>query len=153
VAVILSFVSAFLLVLVPLPDGANIYRPDWVVLVLIYWCLEMPDRVGPGVGWFVGLMADITQAHLLGLNALGMTVVGYLANRFQYRLRMFPWWQQAVSVFFLLLLYRALVGWIWGFVSPAYLGFGYWMPCVTGMLVWPLLFVILRSTRKASKAR
>jgi len=151
VAVILSFVVAILLALVPLPDGANMYRPDWVVLVLIYWCLQLPDRVGPGAGWFVGLMVDITQAQLLGLNALGMAVVGYLANRFQHRLRMYPWWQQAVSVFFLLLLYRALVGWIRGFVSPAYLGFDYWVPVLIGMLVWPLLSVILRSTRKTSR--
>ena len=43
-AVILSFVIAFLLTLVPVPEWVTMYRPDWVVLVLIYWCLEIPDR-------------------------------------------------------------------------------------------------------------
>ena len=65
-AVILSFLTAFVLTLLPLPDWANAYRPDWVALVLIYWCLDLPHRIGPGVGWVAGLMLDITQASLLG---------------------------------------------------------------------------------------
>jgi len=152
-AVILSFVIAFLLTLVPVPEWATMYSPDWVALVLIYWCLEIPDRIGLGVGWIIGLMVDIIQANLLGLNALGMTLVGYLANRFQYRLHMFPWWQQAISVFFILVLYRALVGWLRGFVSPVDLSYGYWVPCLTGMVVWPLIVIILRDVRRTSKAR
>ena len=59
--IVLSFVAAFLLVLLPLPGWATMYRPDWVVLVLIYWCLVEPERVGPVAGWVVGLAVDITQ--------------------------------------------------------------------------------------------
>lgn len=151
--IVLSFLVAFLLMLLPLPEWADMYRPDWVVLVLLYWCLEIPDRVGAGVGWVVGLLVDITQAQLLGVNALGLALVGYIANRFHLRLRMFPWWQQALSVLVVLLLYRALVGWIRGFVTPLYLDFGYWMPCLVGMLVWPWLFVVLRDVRRAYKVR
>ena len=151
--IVLSFLMAFLLVMVPLPDWANMYRPDWVVLVLIYWCLDLPDRIGAGAGWIVGLLLDVTQANLLGVNALGVALVGYMANRFHLRLRMFPWWQQAISIFVLLLVYRALVGWIRGFVSPVYLDYGYWVPCITGMLVWPWLFVIMRDARRFARIR
>jgi rod shape-determining protein MreD len=143
--------AAFLLVLLPLPDWATTYRPDWVVLVVIFWCLELPDRIGPVAGWMVGLVVDITQANLLGLNALGMSLVGYLANRFYFRLRMFPWWQQAVSVLFMLLLYRALVGWIRGFFTTADLGIAYWVPCFTGMLAWPLLYLVLKDLCRVRK--
>lgn len=143
--IILSFMAAFLLVLLPLPDWATMYRPDWVVLVLIYWCLVEPDRVGPVSGWIVGLLLDITQANLLGLNALGMSLIGYLANRFHYRLQMFPWLQQSISVLLMLILYRALVGWIRGFFSESSLDYSYWVPCLIGMLVWPLLYTLLRT--------
>lgn len=148
-----SFLISFLLVLVPLPEWASMYRPDWVVLVLIYWCLEIPDRVGPVAGWIVGLLVDVTQTSLLGLNALGMALVGYITNRFHYRLRMFPWWQQAVSVFFILLLYRALVGWIKGFIAPTFLDYTYWVPSLIGMIIWPWLFIILSDASRASKVR
>lgn len=151
--ILLSFMTAFLLMLLPLPEWATVSRPDWVVLVLIYWCLAAPDRIGPVAGWMVGLLVDITQANLLGLNALGMSLIGYLANRFYYRLRMFPWLQQAISVLFMLLLYRALVGWIRGFFSESSLGYTYWLPCLTGMLVWPLLCIILREWCRVPKAR
>lgn len=151
--IVLSFMAAFLLVLLPLPGWATTYRPDWAVLVLIYWCLAMPDRIGPVAGWMVGLLVDITQANLLGLNALGMSLIGYLANRFHYRLRMFPWLQQAVSVLLMLLLYRALVGWIRGFFSTSNLDYTYWVPCLVGMLVWPFLHVILQELCRVPKAR
>lgn len=149
--IILSFMAAFLLVLLPLPGWSTMYRPDWVVLVLIYWCLAMPDRIGPVAGWIVGLLVDITQANLLGLNALGMSLVGYLANRFHNRLRMFPWLQQAVAVLIMLLLYRALVGWILGFIGTSNLDYSYWVPCLIGMLAWPWLYLILRELCRVPK--
>ena len=149
--IVTSFMAAFLLALVPLPEWAMMYRPDWVVLVLIYWCLEIPERVGPVVGWFVGLLVDVSQANLLGLNALGMALVGYVTNRFHLRLGMFPWWQQAVSVLLILILYRALVGWIKGFVVPIHLGYPYWVPCLIGMIIWPWLSVILRDAFRVAR--
>lgn len=152
-ALLLSFIVALLLNLVPLPDWAAMYRPDWVVLVLIYWCIELPDKVGAGVGFAAGLLVDITQANLLGLNALGMTVVGYVSTRFHLRMRMFPWWQQAAFVFVMLLIYRAVVGWIRGLIAPGYLDFYYWIPCLIGMLIWPWLFVVLRDVLRVSKRR
>lgn len=149
----ISFIVAFVLMLLPLPNWATIYRPDWVALVLIYWALAVPDRVGAGVGWVVGLMIDVVNANLLGLHALGLALVGYLTNRFHLRTRMFPWWQQAVAVLVLLVIYRGTVGWLRGLSGPMQLDSGYWMPCLAGMFVWPWLFVILRDVRRAARVR
>ena len=149
--IVVSFAISFVLILIPLPEWAAMYWPDWVVLVLIYWCLAIPDRVGPVAGWVVGLLVDVTQATLLGLNALGMALVGYIVSRFQNRLRMFPWWQQALSVFVILLLYRALVGWIKGFIAPVYIDYTYWIPSLIGMIIWPWLFIVLRDASRATK--
>ena len=44
--IVLTFVIALLLTVIPLPDWARYLRPDWVGLVLIYWCMALPDRVG-----------------------------------------------------------------------------------------------------------
>ena len=71
----LSFLVAFLLAGVPLPDSLDRFRPDWVAMVLIYWGMALPHRVGIGVGWLVGLLLDVGRGALLGqlAQALGAT--------------------------------------------------------------------------------
>ena len=54
-----TFAAALALTVVPLPDSLVWFRPYWVALVLIYWCIETPDQVGMGVGFSMGLLLDI----------------------------------------------------------------------------------------------
>ena len=151
--ILISFVVAFVLVVVPMPGWVTPYRPDWIAMVLIYWALAVPHRVGSGVGWMVGLMEDVVHANVLGVHALGMALLGYITNRFHLRLRMFPWWQQALAVLVLLLLYRAVVGWLRALLQPMQLDLEYWLPCLAGMVAWPWLFVILRDLRRSTRMR
>jgi len=148
-----SFAVAFMLTLVPLPSWVTPYRPDWIALVLIYWALALPHRVGPGVGWFTGLLVDVMQAELLGVNALGLATVAFVTNRFHLRVRMFPWWQQTLYVFGLLLLNRGIIGWLRSLITNVHLDVGYWIPCLVAMIVWPWLFVVLRDLRRKAKVR
>ncbi|HUM92196.1 MAG TPA: rod shape-determining protein MreD, partial [Candidatus Competibacter sp.] len=64
--IVLSFLIAFLLGGVPLPDSLERFRPDWVAMVLIYWNMALPHRVGIGIGWLVGLLMDVGRGGLLG---------------------------------------------------------------------------------------
>ena len=43
----------------PLPGWLDPFRPEWVALVLIYWCMAVPNRVGVGVAWIVGLLQEV----------------------------------------------------------------------------------------------
>ena len=147
-AIVLSLLVALTLTLLPLPEWAAPYRPDWVALVLIYWCLALPDRVGVGIGWMLGLLLDVLSGTLLGQHALGMTVIAYLAVKLHQRVRLFPTWQQALTVMLLLLLNQLLVLWVNGIIGrPAHSGL-YWAPSLTGMLLWPWLFAVLRGMRR-----
>lgn len=142
-----SFALALVLTALPLPEWAAAWRPAWVACVLIYWCMALPERVGLFAGWFCGLLLDVQQGTLLGLNALGLVLVAYLAIRFHQRMRLFPLARQVVQVGVYLLLYEAVV--LLGNLAlglPAG-GWRYWMPAVTSMLIWPWLFIILRDLR------
>ena len=68
--ILLTFVIALLLTVIPLPDWARYLRPDWVGLVLIYWCMALPERVGVTTGWFMGLLVDLLTGTVLGQHAL-----------------------------------------------------------------------------------
>lgn len=143
-----TFAVAVILAIMPFPNWAEPFRPDWVGMVLIYWCLAIPERVSVGTGWLLGFLQDILYGSLLGSNALAKTLVAFLAVRLHLQLRMFPRWQQAVSVFGLLITNQLLVLWIRGAIGQAPETFSYWTPCIVGALLWPWLFVILRDLRR-----
>lgn len=143
-----TFVAAILLSIMPGPDWAEPFRPDWVGLVLIYWCMAAPHRVGVGTGWTLGLVMDVLYGAILGSNAIAKTLVAYITVRLHLQLRMFPRWQQAVAVLVLLAANQLLVLWIRGVVGKAPETVSYWTPSIVGMVIWPWLFVILRDVRR-----
>jgi rod shape-determining protein MreD len=110
--------------------------------------MAAPERVNVGTGFVLGLILDALYGSLLGLHALGKSLVAFLTIKLHLKLRMFPRWQQAVAICVLLLLNQLLVLWIRGMIGKAPASFSYWTPSIVGMVVWPWLFVILRDVRR-----
>lgn len=144
----LSFLAAFLLGSVPLPGWLERFRPDWVAMVLIYWNIAVPHRVGIGIGWLVGLSLDMGRGALLGQHALAFAAVAYLTCQTYRRIRVAPPWQQAFSILVFLLIEQVLVFWISGVIGYPPRDWWYLAPAVGGMVCWPLLFVVLRDVRR-----
>ena len=147
-AIILSFVVAFMLTAMPVPEWAANWRPDWVAMVLIYWCMALPDRVGIGIAWVLGLLLDVQQGTILGQHALGLSLIAYLTLISHQRLRVFPLMQQAMIVCVYLLLFQLLILWIRGLIGVPPEHWTFWMPAFTSMLLWPWLFIVLRDIRR-----
>lgn len=149
----LTFLIALLLTIMPLPDWMRYYRPDWVGLVLIYWCLALPERVGVSTGWITGLLVDLLTGTLLGQHAMALTIVAYLTLKFHQRVRLFPVWQQAMTILVLLVLHQLLVLWVSRFIGRTGPPWYYWAPAVTGMFAWPFIYVALRAIRRSFKVK
>jgi rod shape-determining protein MreD len=143
-----SFVVALLLTAIPLPAGVQPFVPEWAALVLIYWCLALPARIGVGAGWLVGLLLDVLKGTLLGQHALGLTVIAFLVVQAHQRLRVHPRWQQSLTVMFLLGVNQLLVLWIYGMMGRPPTEWLHWAPAVTGGLLWPTTFALLRGMRR-----
>lgn len=146
--IMLSFIVALMLTAMPLPDWALSWRPGWVAMVLIYWCMALPERVGIGIAWMLGLLLDVQQGTVLGQHALGLSVLAYITLQSHRRIRVFPLQQQAMLVCFYLLLLELLTLWIQGFMDPLPQPWTFWMPAVTSMVLWPWTFIILRDIRR-----
>ena len=142
-----SFVIAFMLTAMPLPEWAVNWRPAWVAMALIYWCMALPDRIGIGIAWMLGLLLDVQQGTVLGQNALGLSVIAYITLKSYQRLRVFPLTQQAMMVCLYVLLLQLLTIWIKGAMGLAAQE-GFWIPGFTSMLLWPWIFIILRDIRR-----
>ena len=151
--IVLSFIVALALHMLALPDWAEPLRPDWLVLVLVYWCIAIPERVGVIIGWLAGLLLDVANGALLGQNALILAIVAYLALRLHQRIRVFPLWQQSVSVMLLVALHLMLALWIKGILGQSIETLAYWLSALSSLLAWPLVYFILRHLRREYRVR
>lgn len=143
-----SFLLAFLAASLPPPGWVGRFWPDWVAMVLIYWSLALPHRIGIGAGWLLGLLVDLGRGALLGQHALAFAILAYLTVQTHRRIRVFSPWRQALSVLVFLLIEQFLVFWISGVIGYPPRDAWYLAPAVGGMIGWPLLFVILRDVRQ-----
>jgi len=146
--ILATFLVALVLTILPWPVWTEQFRPDWVGLVLIYWCMALPGRVGVGTGWSAGLILDVLYGSTLGENALAKSLIAFLTTRFHLQLRMYPRWQQAAVVLLLVAANNLLVLWIKHLAGQAPATWSYLTPSIVSMLIWPWLFVILRDIRR-----
>ena len=144
----LSFAVALMLTMLPLPDWAAYWRPEWATLVLIYWCMALPDRVGVAIGWVVGLFLDVIHGAVLGQYALTLALIAYFTLNLHQRLRIYPLMQQSLVVLVLVLMQQLLITWIRGFLGHPPGSLAYWLPSLTSMLLWAWIFIVLRDVRR-----
>lgn len=144
----LSFAAALLLNFLPWPDIALV--PDFVALVLAFWCVRQPRLVGLGVAWLLGLLTDAGNGVLLGQHALAYSLLAFSAIALSRRILWFPVMLQTLHIGLLLLGTEAVSvlvrlaagaefpGWLI-FAGPAF-----------GTLLWPVVtFLLLAPQRRA----
>jgi rod shape-determining protein MreD len=134
--------------MMPLPDWAVEFRPDWVTLVLIYWALAVPSKIGVTIAWFTGLLLDVSYGTLIGQHAVGMVLVIYVIHMLHQRLRVASLLQQAILIFFLLLVKQLLSLWVDGMLGRAPGSWLYFMPTVTSTIIWPWVYLILKDIER-----
>jgi rod shape-determining protein MreD len=144
----ITLIVALLLNLLPLSGTALMLRPDFLALVLLYWCIQAPRYVGVGIAWFMGLLMDVGDATIFGQHALAYAFLAYAAEYFRRRVLRFPLWQQALQVAFLLLLCAALVLLVRVVGGAPLPGWTYVVASLTGALLWPLASVLLQMPQR-----
>ncbi|MBV1910377.1 MAG: rod shape-determining protein MreD [Kangiellaceae bacterium] len=146
--IILSFVMAMFMNILPLPDVINLFKPDWVALVLVYWVMAVPNRVGVLTGWLVGLFVDVLYGTVFGLHAMTFALIAYLIQMTFHRLRLFPRWKQSLNIAVVIGVHMLLGLVLRNFVEPVSSDYVYWLPLVGVLLFWPWVFVLLRDVRR-----
>jgi rod shape-determining protein MreD len=145
--VTICIILALVLAIVPMPDRAEPYRPDWVAMTLIYWSMVLPRSYGVGTAWLAGIALDVAQGTLLGQHALALSLIAYMTVKFHLQLRVFPWSQMTAVVLTLLALYQFILFWINGVAGTYAPAVTYWGPVVTGTLLWPLVSLVFSGVR------
>ncbi|WP_428353750.1 rod shape-determining protein MreD [Methyloprofundus sp.] len=142
----MTIIVAMALTIIPWATPTLNLMPDWVLLVLIYWSLATPEAAGVGKAWFVGLLVDVLTGQLLGQYALAYAASIYLSIKQHKRIRHNPIIQQSLFVCLILLVAQIIIFWlerINGLAMPPQ----FWLPVLTGGLIWPLIIMLMRNLR------
>jgi rod shape-determining protein MreD len=146
--VLVAFLAAIALEIMPLPEALQPFRPPLPAMVMIYWAMMWPQRFGLGTAFCLGIILDILHGQLLGQNALALTVVIYLTLRFHLQIRIFPLWQLTMTVFALLTFDAFIQLLVEGLAGLPIAGPTRWSRVLTGTLLWPLVMGIMDRVRQ-----
>jgi rod shape-determining protein MreD len=148
VIILLTLLIAIIASIMPLPLSVDAFRPDWVLIVLIYWCMALPDRVNIITAWVMGFLLDVILGSVLGVHAAAMAISVYIvAENFQ-KIRNFSIWQQALITGVLAALYHLVVFWLQRFLIDVAFLTSYLYPVITTIVLWPWVFYLLRKVRR-----
>lgn len=147
--ILFTFVLAFLGNLLPWQAALQGLTPDFVALMIIYWALHQPRRIGVGWAFTLGLMMDVADGSYLGQHALAYGVIAYLVLARQRQFAIFPFWQQALITLVLLVLSQALMLAVRLLLGDSFPGAGYFVGAPIAAILWtPLSNLMLMHQRK-----
>lgn len=139
-----TLVVAVLLEQLPWAGWALAVRPDFVLVGVLYWTLHQPARIGFGVAFFLGLLADFQDGAVFGQHAIAYVIGVYLVLFLRLRLLQFDPLRQAAQLFPILLAVQLtvlLVGWL--AVNPP-AGLMMLLPVLSSSVLWYLIALFVR---------
>lgn len=150
--VVLSFVIAFLFNLLPWSGWALAVRPDWVLLMLIFWALHAPRLVGQGLAFAMGLAMDVGDSMLLGQHALAYVAATFGAQALRVRVLSFAAGAQTLHVLGLFALATALTALSNALATGSYPFWLVLLSPITTALCWAPIASVLLSPRLRRRA-
>ena len=147
--ILVSFAAALLLSFLPWRDLRLV--PDFVALVLVFWCVHQPRLVGLGVAWTIGLLADAGNGVLLGQHALAYSLLAFLAIWLSRRILWFGPWLQALHAGAMLMVAQLVVLLVRLTAGDPYPGWAILVGPVAGALLWPAITWLLLLPQRRSE--
>jgi len=139
--VIMSFALALFLNFLPWRDLRVV--PDFVALVLLFWCIRQPRLVGLGVGWTIGLITDAGNGVLLGQHALAYSIMAFLGIWLSRRVLWFGPGLQALHIGAMLLVGQAVALLVRLAAGDSFPGWSIVVGPLAGAVLWPLVSWLL----------
>ena len=141
-----SLIAALLLDMLPL--GRVPWMPDFLALVLVFWNVHQPQRVGIGLAFMFGLGVDVHQSALLGQHALSYTAMSFLATMIHRRLLWFTVPSQALQIMPLFALAHGVEVIIRLLSGGNFPGWTLLLAPVAESLLWPVVSVLLLAPQR-----
>ena len=152
-SIYLTLIVAIILTMVPLPVAIDMFRPDWVALVVLYWVIALPHHLNVVSAWIVGLIMDILLGSTLGIHALSMAVISCVVAAQYQKIRNFSVWQQALVMGSLIFVGQLLIFWVEHLFASPRLNTRFVWSSLSSTLLWPSVYLFLRYIRRRFNIR
>jgi rod shape-determining protein MreD len=148
--IIASFAIAMFINFLPWRDLRLV--PDFVALVLLFWCVRQPRLVGLGVAWALGLITDAGNGVLLGQHALAYSIIAFLGIWLSRRILFFGTGLQALHVGAILLVGQAVALLVRVIAGDSFPGWALLVGPIAGAILWPVVsWLLLIPQRRAER--
>jgi rod shape-determining protein MreD len=139
--IVLSLLVALVLNLIPAGRIPGI--PDWMALVLAFWSVREPLKIGMTSGFVFGLVMDVAHGSVMGQHALAYVLLTFLASSLSRRILWFPLVQQALHLLPLLLVTQVVMVAARMLGGADFPGWTYFLSSLISALLWPPLNYVL----------
>ena len=146
-----SLLAALLLSMLPL--GRIAWMPDFVALVLVFWRIHQPHRIGMVSAFFMGLLVDVHQSAMLGQHALAYTLLSFMALIVHRRLVWYSVFSQAIQILPMFAIAHALELLVRTIAGGIFPGYAIALAPVIEAFMWPIVSAILLAPQRRAPDR
>lgn len=150
VFIVFTLIAALILNFLPWSGPLLAMKPDFVALVVLYWCIQQPRKLGFAAAWLMGLMMDVADGSLLGQHALAYSVLAFAGIVLHRRVLMFTIRNQILHVIPILLLNDLIVLVIRKLAGADFPGFSYFAGSLIAGALWPVMCFLLKLPQRPS---
>ncbi|SDK74072.1 rod shape-determining protein MreD [Methylophilus rhizosphaerae] len=136
-----TLLAGLVIQLYPWSNTGLILRPDFLLVIAVYWLLQAPYHCNIGWVWFAGLLVDLATGSLLGQHALSFSITAFLGLIYQRRLVLFNAWQLYLYVIFLFAAQRVLILLLKLFAGSELPDWTYGLPIISDLILWQIMIV------------
>lgn len=143
-----TFLVALVMEITPWSAEFQGFRPSWLILVLLYWVMAIPSKFNIGWVFCVGVIWDLSLGSILGVHALVLSVFAYLIASNYLILRNLSLWLQSILVVFSVIVLHIAIFLIELFMHSARFNAQELFGAVISGILWPWVFLLLRTLRR-----
>ncbi|OOF60222.1 rod shape-determining protein MreD [Rodentibacter myodis] len=146
--IFLFFIAALVMELAPWPVGFQAFKPSWLILVLLYWTLAIPNKVNIGFAFLLGIIWGLVLGATLGVHALVLSVAFYFIAKNHLVLRNLSLWFQSLLVILFVFIIRFAIFLVELFLHSATFNWQEIFGAIASGILWPWVFLLMRKIRR-----
>lgn len=151
-SIALSFIVGSTATIIATPQAIFYFWPDWIALIVVYWALMAPDRIGPWVGFAFGTLLEVLFVRDFGVLGFGFAMLAFAVNRTHLQLQVLSIGPQMVVVGLFIAVFKLMTGWLYGLTGDFAMTSEYWYSIIGCVLAWPFVFILLQELRSPTRA-
>ncbi|MBF0752046.1 MULTISPECIES: rod shape-determining protein MreD [unclassified Pasteurella] len=146
--ILFFFIIALVMELAPWPIGFQAFKPAWLILVLTYWVLAIPNKINIGLAFLAGVIWDLVLGSTLGIHALVLSIVFYFIAKNHLILRNLSLWFQSLLIIIFVFVIRFLIFLVELFLHSATFNWQEIFGAIASGILWPWVFLLMRKIRR-----